>query len=146
MCENPIEALEQQKLTARNKNKRATKLLPTETSRESSVSDGEVAKEQVILKKRNKHGHRRKKRARTDDAAKIPAPMSGSENEVDRDSDDEIAPGANEDPEEFAHGDACAAEAIKLSQKAQRLQDLETVFTEVIQDGQESYRVCQVCQ
>ena len=65
---------------------------------------------------------------------------------VGTDGDDEAAPGALEDQEKFASEDAHVAQAIQLAQKAQRTQDLKTVFTEVVHEGQDSYRICQVCQ
>ncbi|KAF8313166.1 uncharacterized protein EI90DRAFT_3022766 [Cantharellus anzutake] len=184
--ENPIEAFEQQKLSAKNKNKssafrnkdlgigasqktlaafsknglqldnpklpsnakRPIKSIYAGMSGDSSTSDGELTTEQST--KRGRHQVKKApKRARIDNATKALKPLSAPENaELGGGAGvwEEDAPGANENQDEFACKDAQAALAVKQSQKARRMQDLETVFTEVIHDDQGSYRVCRVCQ
>ena len=73
----------------------------------------------------------------------MPSPTS----RVDTPSNnDEDAPGAKEDNEEFGRQDAQVAQLIKSLQKARCMRDLETVFTGVVDQNGKKFRICQVCK
>ena len=72
---------------------------------------------------------------------------TNSKNIQDIPSDTEgDAIGVNENAEELRSQDAQLAKTIQESQKAHRMRDLETVFTDVIEEDGQKYRICRVCK
>ena len=61
-------------------------------------------------------------------------------------NNDEDAPGANEDNEELEHQDVQVVQQIQSSEKACHMQDLETVFTGIVNENGKKVRICLVCK
>ena len=55
-------------------------------------------------------------------------------------------PGANKNAEDFQHQDSQVAKTVQESQKACCTWDLETVFTDIVHEEGQLYRICQVCK
>jgi len=56
------------------------------------------------------------------------------------------APGANEEEEEFECNDVQFAKSVRESKRACGAQDIETVFTEVVDEDGKKFWTCQVCK
>ena len=73
----------------------------------------------------------------------IPSPTQGGDVPGNSNAD---VPGVNEDEEEFQHNDVQVAKLIQDSQKAHCSRDIETVFTDIIDEDGKKFRICQVCK
>ncbi len=69
----------------------------------------------------------------------IPSPTQGGDVPGNSNAD---VPGANEDEEEFQHNDAQVAKSIQDSQKARHSQDIETIFTDIIDEDGKKFWIC----
>lgn len=181
--ENPLDALEQEKLAAKSKAVSTSKKknsdkpcqetlnafskfkiridrlkipqLPASTSGsdgapgevESSASETESIKVQKSTKRQRPHQEdlavKRTRISPPIASESMPSPT----NPLDIPSNnEEDAPGANRDNEEFERQDAQVAQSIQSSQKARRMRDLETVFTSIVDEKGKKFRICRVCK
>ena len=120
----------------------------TSIVQESSASEAESIKEQRVSRKHRKHPRKdaAAKRARTGvriPSVSNPSPEEGQDIPGD---DDRDPPGANENAEEFQHQDAQIADMVQESQKAHHTHNLEMVFTDIIHEEGQKYRICWVCE
>ncbi len=115
---------------------------------ESSASEAELIKEINVSRKHTRQ-HRKDttvKWAQTSSvlvSGSIPSPTQGGDVPSNSDAD---VPGANKDEEEFQHNDVQVAKLIQDSQKACHSWDIETVFTDIIDEDGKKFQICQVCK
>src|SRR5258708_39679115 len=111
----------------------------TSVTVESSASEVESIKGQGVSRKCKKHPQKEVvKWSRTE--VKVPSASNPSP-KASRDP-----PSANKNAEDFQHQDAQVAKTVQESQKACHTWNLETVFTNIVHEEGQLYRICWVCK
>jgi hypothetical protein len=127
------------------------------TESDADVSDGQAEPHNIPRKRRKQHGKgQAHKRAQAhvkgaDNPSSMTSQNKNADNEAQSkasDGDDKVddAPGAKESIDVFREQDALAAQVFHESKKMRGLRDLSSVFTDLVEIGGKTVRVCQVCQ